>query len=411
MRARACAAVVCISFAPLFLAPVTARGQARDAVTESARKRFQEGVKYFDQHQYEEARTAFLQAYALKHHPAVLLNLAQSEIRSSHALDAAKHFSAFLRESASMSAAEKGEAEKGLAAARTKIGRLQVQVDAGEAEVFVDGERVGQSPLAEPVDVAPGSHEVQVHYAGKTASATASAPAGKLTTVTLSVGKSSEGIAAIPPPSPPPPSSTPTPSAPPPSNEETAPPAPAETASASTSSSAGVSSSGRPPFLEWVTGTPLGLVTAGVTLVGAGIGIGFYAMAQHVHAKAADNADQIRADYSKNANNPDVVPPDVRDGIANGTRPGICNPTPPPQYSDACSTLRTNLDAESADRSVATVGAVAAGVGLASMVVTYFLTTSPSSSSGSAHATPLQHTFVAPTYGKGTAGLILIGSF
>src|SRR5262249_31840532 len=155
MRARACAAVVCVSLGPVLLAPLTARAQAKDAVTESARKRFQEGVKYFDQHQYEEARTAFLQAYALKRHPAVLLNLAQSEVRSSHPLDAAKHFSAFLRESATMSATERGDAEKGLAAARSKIGRLQVQVDAAEAEVFVDGERVGQSPLTEPVDVAP----------------------------------------------------------------------------------------------------------------------------------------------------------------------------------------------------------------------------------------------------------------
>ena len=55
-----------------------------------ARRRFQEGVKFFDQKKFEEARAAFLQAYALKHHPAVLLNLAQSEIRSGHPLEAAR---------------------------------------------------------------------------------------------------------------------------------------------------------------------------------------------------------------------------------------------------------------------------------------------------------------------------------
>src|SRR3954471_17301435 len=161
MKTRACLAVLLLAASGLVGRVPNAAAQEKDAVTEMARRRFQEGVKFFDQQKYEEARAAFLQAYALKHHPAVLLNLAQSEIRSGHSLEAARHFSSFLHESASMSATEKSEAEKGLAAARSKLGRLQIQVDAGEAELFVDGERVGQAPLAEPVDVAPGSHEVQ----------------------------------------------------------------------------------------------------------------------------------------------------------------------------------------------------------------------------------------------------------
>ncbi len=64
-----------------------------------ARERFKEGVAFFDKKEYDKARVAFLQAYALKKHPAVLLNLAQSELRSSHEAEAAKHFVAYLRES------------------------------------------------------------------------------------------------------------------------------------------------------------------------------------------------------------------------------------------------------------------------------------------------------------------------
>ena len=62
---------------------------------------FQEGVTFYDAKDYEKARAAFLQAYALKKHPSVLLNLAQSELRSGHEADAAQHFDQYLRENLS----------------------------------------------------------------------------------------------------------------------------------------------------------------------------------------------------------------------------------------------------------------------------------------------------------------------
>src|SRR3982751_2528207 len=113
MRTRACFAGLLLAASSFVAVVHTAAAEDKDAVTEVARRRFQEGVKYFDQKKYEEARAAFLQAYALKRHPAVLLNLAQSEIRSGHPLEAARHFSAFLRESPNVSANERLDAEKG----------------------------------------------------------------------------------------------------------------------------------------------------------------------------------------------------------------------------------------------------------------------------------------------------------
>ena len=88
-----------------------AQAQSDETATSMARERFKEGVQYFDQKQYDRARVAFLQAFALKRHPAVLLNLAQSELRSGHEADAAKHFSMFLRESKDATAAEREGAE------------------------------------------------------------------------------------------------------------------------------------------------------------------------------------------------------------------------------------------------------------------------------------------------------------
>src|SRR4051812_3966873 len=76
--------------------PGKARAQD-DATVEMARQRFREGVQFYDQRQYEKARLAFLQAYALKPHPSVLLNLAQSELRAGKPDDAASHFSEYLK--------------------------------------------------------------------------------------------------------------------------------------------------------------------------------------------------------------------------------------------------------------------------------------------------------------------------
>ena len=61
--------------------PLTALAQD-DPVTMQARARFKEGVDFYDKGSYENARLAFLQAYALKKHPAVLLNLAQSSAKA-----------------------------------------------------------------------------------------------------------------------------------------------------------------------------------------------------------------------------------------------------------------------------------------------------------------------------------------
>src|SRR6187551_3159160 len=126
----------CACLLVLLAAAAPARAQGDETATSMARERFKEGVQYFDQKQYDRARVAFLQAYALKRHPAVLLNLAQSELRSNHEADAAKHFSAYLRESTTASDAERQAAEAGLTATKSAVALLDVSVDEGGAEIY-----------------------------------------------------------------------------------------------------------------------------------------------------------------------------------------------------------------------------------------------------------------------------------
>ena len=132
-----------------------------------ARKRFQEGVAAADARNYEAARVAFQQAYALKPHPSVLRNLGQAELKTGHFLDAARHLSTFIRDTTFGTPSERESAKKSLAEVEMKIGRLLLEVDIPAAEIAVDGEIAGRSPLgADPIYVEPGQRVVRVQKDG-----------------------------------------------------------------------------------------------------------------------------------------------------------------------------------------------------------------------------------------------------
>src|SRR6185436_9547933 len=95
----------------------------------------------------------------LRKHPAVLLNLAQSSLRSGHHLEAARYFQQYLREASNITSAQRNDAERGLTDARMKLGRIVIDAPPSH-EILVDDERIGTTPLP-PVDVEPGSHTVK----------------------------------------------------------------------------------------------------------------------------------------------------------------------------------------------------------------------------------------------------------
>ena len=109
----------------------------------------------------------------------MLLNLAQSELRCNHEVDAAKHFSAYLRESTTASEAERQAAEAGLNATKSAVALLDVNVDEGGAEIYVDGSLEGVSPLPGPLYVNPGAHSVEARKGGKTRTQQVNASAGR----------------------------------------------------------------------------------------------------------------------------------------------------------------------------------------------------------------------------------------
>jgi hypothetical protein len=393
-----------------------------DQVTEIARQRYEEGVKAFDAGKFEDARAAFLQAYALKRHPAVLLNLGQSELRSGHYEDAGNHLQQFLRLHTTASAAQKTAAEKGIADAKKKTGFVIVIVDANGADVSVDGTSVGRAPFLDPVFVKPGKRTLVATYQNKSATTQVDAKVGAATMASLTLGTSGGAPAPTPMPAPAPeptpvtPAPTPAPVASAPVSEPPPPPPSSMMGSPSTSpdplaptSSPQMGTMGsmepdqvtpqREPFLKWYTQKPLAWVGTGVAAVGLGLGVTFSIAASRAGAAAQGHAEEIKA-YLKATNQEDLKPcasPDASGSDAAG-------------FEQACDVLREDLSDYDTDVAVSIVGWALLGVGVVGTTVYAMVDWYPGKKKKSSFVQP-EITAIAPVVSPTHQGIGILGTF
>jgi len=369
MRARAIAFAWFPSLVAALLAVVLQGGHAyaqqppaSDPVTEVARQRYEEGVKAFDAGRYEDARSAFLQAYALKRHPAVLLNLGLSEIRTGkYVEDGGNHLQQFLREHAGATPDQKASAEKAIGDAKKKTAWLVVSVDASGADVSVDGTAVGKSPLLDPYFVKPGKHTLLATHSGKSATTQVDAKAGAATPASLNLGVGTPPAAVVPTPPPgsaaPPPTSTAP--APPPQSGPPAgyPPGGGGQMSFGASTNGPDTSTGdREPFFKWYGRKPLAWVFTGVAGVGLILGLTGSIIALDASSTADDHAGQIEDEADRRGVEQPCGPVD-----SSGER-DIDG------FRDACNTLRDDFSKYDTGFAVAVTGWVMVGVGLVGTV-------------------------------------------
>lgn len=324
-RARRITAAVLISLLPHTVALPAWSQPADDATTMQARARFKEGVEAYDKGRYEEARLAFLQAYTLKKHPAVLLNLAQSTAKSNRPLEAAGYFKQYLKEATTATPQQKKDAETGLAEVRQKIGQISV-VAPPNTEITIDDQKVGTTPL-DIQDVEPGQHTVK--------------GGGQTATVTAAVGQKTE--ARLLP-------SDKTPTEPPPVEQ----PKPAEQPKPT-----------EPPKEEkpgaFAANDPMWpiYVGLGVTAVGAVGAVVFAIFKSQAQSKADDVATDIRTKATTQYGQP---------------AQGACNnPALKPNFDKACATLRDNNDKVDTNATIANVSLVVMGVGAVGTIAYFFL--------------------------------------
>jgi hypothetical protein len=378
-------------------APPAHPGSDDDATVAMARERFKEGVGYFDQKQYDKARAAFMQAYALKKHPAVLLNLAQSELRSGHEADAAQHFAAYLRESKDASDAERQAAEGGLTAAKVVVAEVDVSIAEHGAEIYVDDALAGNAPLPGPLYLTPGVHAVEARKDGKVASTQVNAIAGKHLQADLVFAPKAKPKPATKSEPPAEPVAAPSPDVSPEPE-----PVPA-------------SSGGRKPFFSWLVSSPVGLVGLGLTGVGLGGGIGFalgskknYDSANSVASQIIQTAALDSGMAQPNTSSLCISPQAWLEGVHYAKSPPLAQRAL--QYQDACSKYQKDVHNGDTMKTVATVGFVVSGVAAVGTIVYYFVDPGARVSSDSARVNARRLALV-PVLAPGERGLSLQGNF
>jgi hypothetical protein len=376
---------------------------AQDQVTALARERFLEGVAAYDAGNYEEARTAFLQAYALKRHPAVLLNLGQSELRAGHTEDGAMHLHEFLHEHAGATDEQKTAANQGIAEARKTTGFAVVIVNVDDANITVSGKPIGKSPLLWPVYVQPGKHTVTATKDGITEHADFEARKGLATPVALSFAAAPAPAPVIAPAGPPAQAAPPAMQPQPPTGMAMTFPPPG--------SGEDRRRDRRDP-IEWFKRRPLAWVGVGLTGLGIIGSVSFGVAAANASARADEVSDQILNEVQRNDADPATGSGDLPAGYRNPAtgEPAPCgdrdDPTSSyPYYRSACDTLRDNLDIYDTDVALMVTSVVVGTVAAGATVAYYFIDTADDD--GNSRSSWM----IAPMIGENERGLGLVGTF
>lgn len=152
-----------------------------------AKARFEEGNKAWAAGRHEEARLKYVQAYAVLKFPGVLFNLARAEMTVGHDVEAYKLFRDFLKmPQTDLDRSMLARKYYGELAKKVSLVTVTSQTPKG-TKVIIDGVDAGETPLAEPIVVAAGTHDIVLRYADKEKKSPVSCPLSQTVTVELEV--------------------------------------------------------------------------------------------------------------------------------------------------------------------------------------------------------------------------------
>ncbi len=147
-----------------------------------AQARFEEGIARVKAGNLEGARLSFTQAYALLEKPTILWNLALTDEKTGHLLEALDHFRQYARNATGPD--DHVNADKHIAVLLTQTTHLDVAAPSG-AQIVIDGNPAGPAPLTAAVDVMPGPHHLEARTAQSSRTADVDGLAGQLVHVNL----------------------------------------------------------------------------------------------------------------------------------------------------------------------------------------------------------------------------------
>jgi tetratricopeptide (TPR) repeat protein len=156
-------------FVALALALTTTLAHAQQGDVAEAGKRFNAGVTLYSEADYRAALVEFKRAYEIAPNPAVLYNIGQTQYQLQDYAAAYLSLTRYLAE-AGADADHKEEVTKTLATLASRVGKINVMANVEGAEVRIDDELVGKTPLAAPVLVSVGRRKVEISMAGRASS-------------------------------------------------------------------------------------------------------------------------------------------------------------------------------------------------------------------------------------------------
>jgi len=133
-----------------------------DDVNEQAKEQFLQGVKYLEQDYYSAALKAFETSYDLKPVHNLLFNIGMCEKALERYVAAIGTLEDFLGAGKNIPESMKLEAEAALEEMQKRIGKLRLADVPEGSDVLVDGRRVAQTPLDEPIKLDPGKHTLVI---------------------------------------------------------------------------------------------------------------------------------------------------------------------------------------------------------------------------------------------------------
>jgi tetratricopeptide (TPR) repeat protein len=161
-------AMMLLCLAGASLAPRAAWAQSADAATgdaevDQARKHFSQGLKLYKDGDFDAALVQFERAYAIKSNYKVLYNIAQCYFELHQYVEARDALSRYVKDgTGQLDAERKAQVENDLGELQKRIAHLKLSVNVNGATVYIDGKKMGTTPLPAAIDVNEGQRTISV---------------------------------------------------------------------------------------------------------------------------------------------------------------------------------------------------------------------------------------------------------
>jgi len=130
-------------------------------VLKEAGERYARGLALYGDGEFLLALVEFERAYEVAPDFRLLFNIAQTKVQLQEYLGAAQSYEAYLVQgAASLPPERRAQVEEALKALRERVGRISVQVNRDNVDVFIDDQKVGRAPITQALTVNVGRHRV-----------------------------------------------------------------------------------------------------------------------------------------------------------------------------------------------------------------------------------------------------------